>query len=59
LALADQAVSEDEEESKNGEAEENKSEDSYRPNIMENPELVEMQEEEARSLVVSSATFVP
>jgi hypothetical protein len=38
LALADQAVSEDEEELKNGEAEENKSEDSYRPNIRENPE---------------------
>jgi hypothetical protein len=35
---ADQAVSEDEEESKNGEAEEKKSEDSYRQNIRENPE---------------------
>ena len=58
MALAEDPVSEDEE-SKDGVAEENKSEDNNkRLNIRENPEKVdevEMQEEVAHSLVVSSA----
>ena len=63
MALAEDHVSEDEEESKDGVAEENKSEDNNkRQKVRVNPEKVdevEMQEEVAHSLVVSSATFVP